>query len=119
MYARLHDVKVGTSSGLTEVVMDPPTGALTLQRIGKHVYDIFTSRAFWRSFAFMCIVLFVSLQWRHMDNLLPPFLERHYGDGVPIYRIHSINSWGCVIGPPLVAAVTGNRETFLHGSTFD
>jgi hypothetical protein len=97
---------------MTVTVPDPPTGSWTVWAAGEHIHDIFILRAFWRARLFLCVALFVSLQWGDMETLLLPFLERHYGENVPIYLIHSINLWGCVIGPPLVAAYTANYEAF-------
>lgn len=44
--------------------------------------------------------------------ILPPFLERRFGEEVPIYTIQSINLFGCLILPPIVGALTGGREDF-------
>jgi len=43
---------------------------------------------------------------------MPPFLERRFGEGVPIYIIQSINLFGCLILPPIVGAFTSGREDF-------
>jgi hypothetical protein len=59
---------------------------------------------------------FVGLQWGFSETLMPQFLTREYGEGEDgaryVYRIHSINLWGCVLGPPLVAAMSGHLEAF-------
>eukprot|EP00965_Chrysotila_dentata_P045722 1518592-Pleurochrysis_carterae.AAC.3 len=47
-----------------------------------------------------------------MDQLLPPFLERYYGESVPYYTIHSINLWICMLGPSLAASLTTHMEDF-------
>lgn len=47
-----------------------------------------------------------------MDQLLPAFLERNYGEGVPYYAIASINMWICMLLPSLIAALTSHLETF-------
>ena len=44
--------------------------------------------------------------------MLIPFLERHFGEATPVYLVHSINLWGCLLLPPVVGAMTGHRETF-------
>eukprot|EP01052_Picozoa_sp_SAG31_P054177 SAG31_NODE_14277_length_817_cov_1.001393_2_plen_64_part_01 len=41
-----------------------------------------------------------------------PFLIRYFGEDVPAYTIHSVNLWGCLMLPPVVAAATGGYETF-------
>ena len=40
------------------------------------------------------------------------YLERQYGEDVPIYRIHSINTWVCMLGPSLAAALTSHLEAW-------
>jgi hypothetical protein len=47
-----------------------------------------------------------------MDQLLPPFLERNYGEDVPIFLIHSLNMWIGMFGPSLAAALTMHLEAF-------
>ena len=41
--------------------------------------------AFWRALWLSVCLLFLSKQWGDLDQLLPPFLERHYGVATPIY----------------------------------
>ena len=69
-------------------------------------------RALWVVVCFSLATFFVSKQWGDTETMLIPFLERHFGENVPIYTIHSINLWGCLLFPPLVGALTGARETF-------
>ena len=58
--------------------------------------------------------LLAFLVWQgDMDQLLPPFLERHYGVGSPIYTIHSINMWVCMLGPTIAAALTSHLDAFV------
>jgi hypothetical protein len=40
---------------------------------------------FWRALWLSVCLLFLSKQWGDLDQLLPPFLERHYGVDTPIY----------------------------------
>lgn len=44
--------------------------------------------------------------------MMPPFLERRFGEDVPIYTIQSINLLGCLILPPIVASLTSEKEDF-------
>ena len=78
----------------------------------KSSVSVVRLRAFWRALAFTAAVFLISKQWGDMDTLLPAFLERHFGEDVPIYTIHSINLWMCLPGPPLAAALTSHLETF-------
>ena len=47
-----------------------------------------------------------------VDQLLPPFLERQFGEGGGIFLVHSTGMWGCFLLPPLVAAFTSDAEAF-------
>ena len=69
-------------------------------------------RGLWMVITFSTCVLLVSMQWSAMDTVLPPFLERLYGEKTPIYTIHSINLWGCLALPPLVGAFTADHHAF-------
>eukprot|EP00419_Tripos_fusus_P006160 CAMPEP_0172673448 /NCGR_PEP_ID=MMETSP1074-20121228/12151_1 /TAXON_ID=2916 /ORGANISM="Ceratium fusus, Strain PA161109" /LENGTH=530 /DNA_ID=CAMNT_0013490749 /DNA_START=50 /DNA_END=1642 /DNA_ORIENTATION=+ len=62
--------------------------------------------AFQRAVFMTAAVMFVSLQWKYMDTLLPKFADRTFGASCPWATIYSINSWMCVICPPLISALT-------------
>ena len=66
--------------------------------------ELLRMRVFWRALWCSCCLLLISKQWGDLDQLLPAYLERNYGEGVPIYRIHSINTYGCSLDPIWVAA---------------
>ena len=74
------------------------------------VKGIIYLRAVWMVMAATTCTIFVAMQWGFASNLMPQFLERNYGEGQPYSWIHSINLWGCVIGPPIVASLTGHLE---------
>ena len=82
----------------------PPTAEGDLPRISLR--ELLAMRVFWRALWFSVCLLLVSKQWGDLDQLLPAYLERQYGEGVPVYRIHSINTWVCMLGPSLAAALT-------------
>ena len=93
----------------------PPTARVkgaTFAAACAHALAVVRLRAFWRALTFTAAVFLISKQWGDMDSLLPPYLERHFGEGVPIYTIHSINLWVCLPGPPIAAALTSHIETF-------
>jgi len=69
------------------------------------VKDYVTDTAFQRAVFMTAAVMFVSLQWKYMDTLLPKFADRTFGASCPWGTIYSINSWMCVICPPLIAAL--------------
>lgn len=69
-------------------------------------------RAFWRALAASLALVPLSKMWSDLDQLLPAFLERTEGEGVPIFQIHSINLWMCLVLPPCVAAATSAVEPF-------
>jgi len=76
------------------------------------ICELLRMRAFWRALWLSISLLFVSKQWGDMDQLLPPFLERNYGEDVPIFVIHSINMWIGMFGPSIAAALTMHMEAF-------
>ena len=53
----------------------------------------------------MCL-FWISKQWGDLDQLLPAYLERQFGSSTPIYSIHSLNTWVCMLGPSIAAALT-------------
>lgn len=69
-------------------------------------------RSFWRALWLSVCLICLSKQWGDMDQLLPPFLERHFGVASPIYAIHSINMWVCMLGPTIAAALTAHLDAF-------
>jgi len=69
-------------------------------------------RNFWRATTLSLSVFMVSKQWGDMEQVMPAFLERNFGEDVPYYRINSINLWMCLVFPPIVAATTSHIETF-------
>ena len=83
------------------------------QRVIANTRALCELRAFWRALWLSLCLLFLSKQWGDMDQLLPPFLERHYGVGSPIYTIHSINMWVCMLGPTIAAALTSHLDAFM------
>lgn len=52
------------------------------------------------------------MQWTASEISLPPFLERRFGESVPIYTIQSIHMLGCLILPPIAQAFTSSLEDF-------
>ena len=54
-------------------------------RVLENTRDLCSLTAFWRALWLSVCLLFLSKQWGDLDQLLPPFLERHYGVATPIY----------------------------------
>jgi hypothetical protein len=69
-------------------------------------------RSTWRVLVFGFATSAIAMNWTFSEMILPPFLERRFGEYVPIYTIQSINLFGCLIFPPLVGAFTSGREDF-------
>ena len=67
-------------------------------------------RSFWQVTAFYISSFFVSKQWTFSSSVMTKFLERNYGEGLPIMGIVSINYLGCTFMPMIVAAFTGMRN---------
>eukprot|EP01004_Peranema_trichophorum_P003829 NODE_2793_length_1492_cov_58.192111_g2413_i0.p1 GENE.NODE_2793_length_1492_cov_58.192111_g2413_i0~~NODE_2793_length_1492_cov_58.192111_g2413_i0.p1 ORF type:complete len:455 (-),score=66.93 NODE_2793_length_1492_cov_58.192111_g2413_i0:127-1425(-) len=68
----------------------------------RDLRKLFTSRQLWQALICTSTLLFVSFQWRVMDNLYPKFAERYFGSDVAWGSIVSINLWSCVFFPPVV-----------------
>ncbi|KAH8044308.1 hypothetical protein JL721_12890 [Aureococcus anophagefferens] len=83
-----------------------------LRRVAAEAATTLRSRRLWRVFVASLAVFGVAKQWSESEQLMPPFLERRYGEKVPIFTIHSINLWGCLIFPTLVAAKTSDLPAF-------
>lgn len=79
--------------------------------VGASARELLRLRAFGRAVAMSLMVAPLAKLWVDMDTILPAYLERFYGEGVPIFRIHSINLWGCATLPPVVAALSAHRES--------
>jgi hypothetical protein len=54
------------------------------------------TREIWRVVAMSLAVFGVAKQWTEVDQLLPPFLERQFGEGGGIFLVHSVGMWGSV-----------------------
>ena len=39
----------------------------------------------------------VLMNWTASEMIMPPFLERNFGEQTPIYTVQSINLFGCLI----------------------
>lgn len=79
----------------------PARGWDPLRAVRAYVAD----DAFRRAVFMTAAVMFVSLQWKYMDTLLPKFADRAFGPSCPWGTIYSINNWMCVICPPLISAL--------------
>ena len=81
-----------------------------------HVIKQFTSLMYMRNTWMVLVFSFASipvvLQWTASEMVLPPFLERRFGESIPIYTIQSIHMIGCVILPPFAQTITGQLEDF-------
>ena len=44
-----------------------------------------------------------------VDQLLPPFLERQFGEGGGIFLVHSTGMWGCVPASVFLFVCRGDR----------
>jgi len=66
----------------------------------------------WMALIFGFATFTIAMQWAASEIVLPPFLERRFGESIPIYTIQSINLFGCLLLPPIVASLTTGREDF-------
>lgn len=83
-----------------------------LIQLVNQVIAILKLRNTWRVLIFGFLSFTIVLDWTASEIVLPPFLERRFGEKIPIYTIQSINLFGCLILPPLVGALTTGREDF-------
>jgi len=81
-----------------------PQALSTVSSSLRDALELLHDDAFQRATALTTAVLFVSLQWKYMDTLLPKFVERTFNAQCPWASIYSINSWMCVFCPPLISA---------------
>lgn len=78
----------------------------------QQLISVLRLRNSWRVIVFSFATMLVSLQWTASDLSLPPFLERRFGEDIPIYTIQNIHMIGAFLLPPLVGALTTGREDF-------
>ena len=90
----------------------PRAAQRSAARAWSSACDLVGLRSFWRALWLSVCLFWISKQWGDMDQILPPFLERNYGEAVPYYAIHSINMWVGMVGPSVVAALTTHLEAF-------
>jgi len=83
-----------------------------LVQLINQVIAILKLRNTWRVLIFGFLSFTIVLDWTASELVLPPFLERRFGEKIPIYTIQSINLFGCLILPPFVGALTTGREDF-------
>mmetsp|Transcript_9528 Transcript_9528/g.14631 ORF Transcript_9528/g.14631 Transcript_9528/m.14631 type:complete len:640 (+) Transcript_9528:155-2074(+) len=74
--------------------------------------ELLTMHNTWRMIVFGFATFCITMQWSASELVLPPFLERHFGEAAPIYMVQSINLWGCLILPPIVGLVSATFEDF-------
>ena len=56
----------------------------------------------------------IAMNWTFSEMIMPPFLERRFGESIPIYTIQSINLFGCLIFPPIVGAIYKWKRRLLR-----
>lgn len=78
----------------------------------QQLESVLRLRNSWRVIAFSFASVFVSLQWTASDISLPAFLERRFGEDIPIYTVQNIHMMGCMILPPLVGVLTTGVDDF-------
>jgi hypothetical protein len=78
----------------------------------KQFIFILQMRNTWKVLIFSFASVPVVLQWTASEIVLPPFLERRYGELIPIYTIQSIHMVGCLVFPPFAQTLTSALEDF-------
>lgn len=91
------------------------TKSSPIQSISNFIHQLLAVlqlRNSWRVIVFSFSSVLLSLQWTASDISLPPFLERRFGEDVPIYTIQNIHMMGCMILPPVVGALMSDVDDF-------
>eukprot|EP00581_Thalassiosira_minuscula_P017092 CAMPEP_0183720202 /NCGR_PEP_ID=MMETSP0737-20130205/12887_1 /TAXON_ID=385413 /ORGANISM="Thalassiosira miniscula, Strain CCMP1093" /LENGTH=690 /DNA_ID=CAMNT_0025950039 /DNA_START=131 /DNA_END=2203 /DNA_ORIENTATION=- len=83
-----------------------------LGQIIHQVFALLRIRNTWRVLIFGFASFTIAMNWTASEMILPPFLERRFGEDIPIYTIQSVNLFGCLILPPIVGATTSGMEDF-------
>lgn len=83
-----------------------------VMQVINQIIALLRMRSTWRVLIFGFASFTIAMNWTAGEMILPPFLERRFGEEVPIYTIQSINLIGCLILPPIVGATTSGREDF-------
>ena len=78
----------------------------------KQFITIIRMRNTWKVLVFSFVSVPTVLQWTASEMVLPPFLERRFGESIPIYTIQSIHMIGCIMLPPFAQALTSDLEDF-------
>mmetsp|Transcript_22110 Transcript_22110/g.53569 ORF Transcript_22110/g.53569 Transcript_22110/m.53569 type:complete len:402 (-) Transcript_22110:17-1222(-) len=105
-YTRSNNNTGGTTSPTTT------TTSTGIHDLFKQVLVILRMTSTWRVLVFGFASFTIAMNWTASEMVLPPFLERRFGEETPIYIIQSINLFGCLILPPIVGAFTSGREDF-------
>lgn len=78
----------------------------------SQVMSILRLRNTWIVLVFGFLTMTVGMNWSASEIILPAFLERRFGEAIPIYTIQSINLIMCVMFPSILASLTADREVF-------
>ena len=118
----LHDVELITETDEADGTQKPkvvpfklPTisyGAEDMAFARREACKLFYTRGLWRVITFSLCTILIGKQWGDLNDVLPPFLERFYGEDVPAFTIASINPTICLVGPPLVALLLAGVDVY-------
>ena len=76
-------------------------------RATENTRNLCSLNEFWRALWLSCCLFFLSKQWGDMDQLLPPFLERHFGVNAPIYLSAQLPLLPGLPGLPALPGLSG------------
>jgi len=88
------------------------TGQSGLKQFLGQVQELLKLRNTWMVLVFGFCSFPVLMNWTASEMIMPPFLERNFGEQTPIYTVQSINLFGCLIMPPIIGIITASNETF-------
>ena len=108
---RTQYTKVGSTGEERTMISSIPCCRVIIHII-KQFISILRMRNTWKVLVFSFASVPVAMQWTASEMSLPPFLERRFGESIPIYTIQSIHMVGCLIFPPFAQAFTSALEDF-------
>lgn len=93
-----------------------PSSRNSSENFFSQVVAILRLRNTWIVIIFGFLTMAVGMNWSASEIVLPPYLERRFGESTPIYTVQSINLILCLILPPFVgkSALFSNTVAVLE-----
>jgi hypothetical protein len=95
-----------------KTIVSKSSSIQSISNLIQQFISVLRIRNSWKVIVFSFASVAVSLQWTASDISLPPFLERRFGEDIPIYTIQNIHMLGSMILPPIVGAMSSGQDDF-------